>query len=345
MRSLQVVLERPGEVRLVDGEVPNLSAGHALVRLRLAGLCGSDLSAYRGTSPLVSYPRILGHEVLVDVLACREQPQLVGRRAVLDPMVPCGYCRTCRAGRPNCCVHLKVMGVHVDGGLQQMFGVDPRHLYPVPPEMSDEVAILAEPLTIAYHAVRRSAIAAGQIAVVFGAGTIGLLIARLLIRARGCAVYVVDVDADRLRTAVAFGAEPLQGSEAELVASLASTTDGDLADAVFEASGSPAATRATTALAGHGGTVILVGWNRGPIEFDTVALMRKELAVLGSRNSFNAFQAVLRLLHEDLVDASALISHRFPLERSADALELLDVQPGTTLKILITGPNAGSDGS
>ena len=344
MSTLQVVLERPGAVKLVDGKEPDLRAGHALVRLRLAGLCGSDLSAYQGTSPLVSYPRILGHELLVDVLACREQPQLTGHRAVLDPMVPCGHCRACRAGRPNCCVHLKVMGVHVDGGLQETFAVDPRRLYPVDPGLSDEVAILAEPLTIAYHAVQRSSIAAGQIAVVFGAGTIGLLIARLLTRARGCTVYVVDVDADRLRAAVAFGAAPLHGSEAELVASLAASTDGYMADAVFEASGSPAATRATTALAGHGGTVVLVGWNPGPIEFDTVELMKKELAVLGSRNSFNAFQAVLRLLRDDVVDASALISHRFPLERSADALELLDAKRGAALKVLITNVNTSRAG-
>ena len=336
MSTRKVVLERPGLVRLADGVDDSAVGGEALVRLRAAGICGSDLSAYRGTSPLVSYPRVLGHEVLVDVLQASDRPALEGQRAVLDPMIPCGYCRACRAGRPNCCVRLQVMGVHVDGGLQETFAIKLRHLHPVPEEMPDEVAVLAEPLTIAYHAVQRSGIAAGGIAVVFGAGAIGLLIARLLVGARGCRAYVVDVDADRLRMAKRQGALPIQGDEAALTRALSDATDGDLADVVFEASGSPIATRTTTALAGHGATVVLVGWNRGPVEVDTVTLMRKELTVLGSRNSVNAFPAVLRLLADGLVDPAHLITHHFAFDEAAAALEVLDRNQGMVLKVVIT---------
>jgi L-gulonate 5-dehydrogenase len=332
----KVVLERPGMVRVFDGVEGSATNGEALVRLRSAGICGSDLSAYRGTSPLVTYPRVLGHEVLVDVLQARERPDLEGHRAVLDPMIPCGHCRACRAGRSNCCVRLKVMGVHVDGGLQEVFAISGRHLHPVPVEMPDEVAVLAEPLTVAYHAVQRSGIGAGGIAVVFGAGAIGLLIARLLVGARGCRVFVVDVDADRLRRAQDLGAVPLQGDEAALERALADATDGDMADVVFEASGSPVATRATTTLAGHAASVVLVGWNHGPVEIDTVALMRKELTVLGSRNSLNAFPAVLRLLADGLVDPTSLITHRFAFDDAAAALEVLDKNEGMVLKVVIT---------
>jgi L-gulonate 5-dehydrogenase len=331
-----VVLERPGVVRLADGVEESLKAGEALVRLRIAGICGSDLSAYRGTSPQVTYPRVLGHEVLVDILRAPDRPELEGQRAVLDPMIPCGYCRACRAGRTNCCVRLQVMGVHVDGGLQETFAVNLRHLHPVPVEMSDEVAVLAEPLTVAYHAVQRSGIAAGGIAVVFGAGAIGLLIARLLVGARGCRAFIVDVDADRLRRAEGLGAIPLQGDEATLTRALADATDGDMADVVFEASGSPVATRTTTALAGHAANVVLVGWNRGAVEVDTVTLMRKELTVLGSRNSVNAFPAVLRLLADGLVDPTQLITHHFAFDDAAAALEVLDRNQGMVLKVVIT---------
>jgi 2-desacetyl-2-hydroxyethyl bacteriochlorophyllide A dehydrogenase len=332
----KVVLERPGVVRLADGEEQRAGKAEALVRLRTAGICGSDLSAYRGTSPLVSYPRVLGHEVLVDVLQSSDKPELEGRRAVLDPMIPCEYCRACRAGRTNCCVRLKVMGVHVDGGLQETYVVNLRNLHPLPAEMPDEVAVLAEPLTIAYHAVQRSAISAGQIAVVFGAGAIGLLIARLLVAARGCRAFVVDVDADRLRIAEGLGAVSLGGNEAELVQVLGEATDGDMADVVFEASGNAAATRATTALADHAGSIVLVGWNKGPVEYDTVTLMRKELTVLGSRNSFNAFPAALRLLADGLVDPHTLITHRFAFVDTAEALDVLDKNQGIVLKVLIT---------
>src|SRR5438874_12937531 len=116
----KVVLEKPGVVQIVDTAVATTRPGQAVVRLRSAGICGSDLSAYRGTSPMVSYPRVLGHELLVDVLECADRPDLAGRRAVVEPLVRCGYCRACRAGRYNCCANLRVMGVHVDGGLQDV---------------------------------------------------------------------------------------------------------------------------------------------------------------------------------------------------------------------------------
>ena len=288
----------------------------------------------------MSYPRVLGHEVLVDIVEAGARPELEGQRAVLDPMISCGYCRACRAGRSNCCVRLKVMGVHVDGGLQEMFAVDVRHLHPVPAAMPDEVAVLTEPLTIAYQAVQRSAIAAGGIAVVFGAGAIGLLIARLLVGARGCRAFVVDIDADRLSMVPGLGAIPLQGDEGELTRAVAEATGGDMADVVFEASGSPVATRTTTALAGHAATIVLVGWNRGPVEVDTVTLMRKELTVLGSRNSLNAFPAVLRLLADGLVDPEGVISHRFGFDEAAAALEVLDRNQGMVLKVIITNERA-----
>ncbi|HEX6507565.1 MAG TPA: alcohol dehydrogenase catalytic domain-containing protein [Chloroflexota bacterium] len=330
-----VVLERPGVVGIEPRPQEPTGSGQALVRFRAAGICGSDLSAYRGTSPLVTYPRVIGHEVLVDVLEAAGRPGLEGRRAVLDPMVPCGRCHACRAGRSNCCAELKVMGVHVDGGLQEEWSVDARQLAPVPDTMPDETAVLAEPLTVAYHAVQRSSIDAGHIAAVIGVGTIGLLIAQLLLRARGCRVLVVDVDQDRLTIAQSLGAVALQGDEATLVRAVADQTGGDMADVVFEASGSSAATSMTASLAAHAGRIVLVGWNQGPVAIDTVTLMRKEVDLLGSRNSVNAFPAVLRLLADGVIDPTVLITHRFTLPEAGVGLQVLDRNEGIVLKVLI----------
>ena len=298
----KVVLAKPGVVRIADERLASDDHSQALVRLVTAGVCGSDLSAYRGTSPNVSYPRVLGHEVLVEVLRSPGRPELEGRRAVLDPMIPCRSCRACNAGRHNCCVNLRVMGVHVDGGLQQERLVDPRQLVAVPPGMPDDVAVLAEPLTIAYHAVRRGNVQAGETCVVFGAGTIGLLIAQLLTRARGCRALIVDLDVHRLEVAQTMGAIPLHGDGSERIEQVEEATGGDMADAVFEASGSTTATQATTSIVGHAGRIVLVGWNRGPVEIDTVTLMRKEADLVPSRNSLNAFPAALRLLADGLID-------------------------------------------
>lgn len=330
-----VVLERPGVVRVDDGDEPRGGPGQALVRLRVAGICGSDLAAYRGTSPMVSYPRVLGHELLVDVIACPDRPELVGGRAVVEPLLSCGHCRACRLGRYNCCVDLQVLGVHADGGLRDVAVVESRRLFRVPPSMPDEVAVLAEPTSIAYHAVQRAEVEAGGVAVVFGAGPIGLLVTQILLRARGCRVLVAELDPWKREVAASLGATPLPQDAEALTRAVAEATDGELADVVFEATGSAACTRLTTAVVAHAGRIVLIGWNKGPVEVDTVTLMRKEVDVLGSRNSAGAFPAVLRLLADGVVDAGLMVTHRVGMDRAAEALALLDTGAERALKILV----------
>ena len=331
----KVVLEAPKVVRIAQAAPPTIASGQALVRLRSAGICGSDLAAYRGTSPMVSYPRVLGHELLVDVLECVDRPELVGQRAVVDPMTPCGNCRACRAGRPNCCANLLVMGVHIDGGMQDMTALESRRLFAVPDAMPDDVAVLAEPLTVAYHAVERARIRAGETAVIFGAGAIGLLIAQLLLHARGCRALVIDVDPGRLHIAETVGATPLQGDESALTAAVAQATGGEMAGVVFEATGAAACTHMTTAVVGQAGQIVLIGWNKGPVEVDTVTLMRKEVDLLGSRNSVNAFPPVLQLLADGIADSRIIITHRFEMNEAEAALDVLDSGQDNALKIVI----------
>ena len=332
-----VLLERPRvvSVRDVPSPVAGGGSGSALVRLRAGGICGSDLSAYRGTSPLVSYPRVLGHELLVDVLDSPDRPELVGRRAVIEPLLPCGACRACRRGRTNCCERLGVMGVHVDGGLAEYGVVAARQLHAVPEGMPDDVAVLAEPLTIAYRAVERAAIEAGRTAVVFGAGTIGLLIAHLLLRARGCRVLIVDLDPWRLEVAGRIGAHAVTGDPEAVRVAVATATGGEMADVVFEATGNAGCTRMTTDVVAHAGRIVLIGWNKGPTEVDTVTLMRKEVDLLGSRNSVGAFPPVLQLLAAGIVDPAVLITHRFALGEAEGALRLLDAGAGPVLKVIL----------
>ncbi len=331
----KAILEEPKVVRIADAAPDAALPGQARVRLRLAGICGSDLAAYRGTSPMVTYPRVLGHELLMDVLECSDRPALANHRAVVDPMVRCGQCRACRAGRYNCCMNLQVMGVHLDGGLQEVMTLESQCLFPVPDAMPDDVAVLAEPLTIAYHAVQRSRITAGEIGVVFGAGAIGLLIAQLLVRARGCRALVIDIDPARLSVAQALGATPLQGDEGALTEAVAQATGGEMAGVVFEATGNALCTKMTTALVAQAGRIVLIGWNKASVELDTVALMRKEVDLLGSRNSVNAFPAVLQLLADGIIDAQTMITHRFGLDEVGAALEVLDSGQENALKIVI----------
>lgn len=331
-----VVLEEPGKIHVSQFEGVDLSEGQAVVQLRMGGICGSDLSAYRGTSPMVSYPRILGHELLVDVLEAPGKPELIGQRAVVEPLLTCGICRACRLGRYNCCANLRTMGVHVDGGLRDQTTVNVHQLYPVPASVPDDTAVLAEPLSVAYHAVQRSEIEAGQVAVVFGAGTIGLLVASVLVRARGCRAFVIDVDEWRLSVAERVGSVSLQGDRDSLVSAVSRASGGEMADVVFEATGNAACTRMTTDLVAHAGRIVLIGWNKGPVEVDTVTLMRKEVDLHGSRNSAAAFPRVLRLLEDGVVDPGLFITHHFGMNEAGDALNLLADADANALKVLIT---------
>jgi len=158
---------------------------------------------------------------------------------------------------------------------------------------------------------------------------------RSLVRARGCRALVIDVDQSRLIVAHALGATPLQGDEGALTEAVAQATDGAMASVVFEATGNALCTRMTTTLVAHAGRIVLVGWNKGPVDIDTVTLMRKEIDVLGSRNSVNAFPAVLRLLADGVIDTNSLVTHRFGIRETKSALELLDAGQEHALKILI----------
>jgi threonine dehydrogenase-like Zn-dependent dehydrogenase len=211
-------------------------------------------------------------------------------------------------------------------------------LYPVPDALDDDTAVLAEPLSIAFRAVQRSAIGAGETAVVFGAGPIGLLIAQLLIRARGCRAVVVDVDRARLDLAAQFGAVPLSagGEAAAQVDAVAQATDGELAACVFEATGAAACVRLATDLVRTTGRIVLVGWSHAPVEVDTVGLMRKEAELVGSRNSTGAFGPVLRLLEDGVVDAASMITHHVAFERAPAALEMLD-RGEPAVKVVVGG--------
>ena len=329
----QVVLRRPGAIDVAESDVRSPQAGYALVRLRLGGICGSDKAAYRGQSPLVRYPIVLGHELLVDVVAAPARPDLLGKRAVVEPLLNCGRCYACRAGRYNACTSLEVMGVHVDGGLCDETLVRLDRLHTVPDELPDDLAVLAEPVSIAYRAVQRAEIEAGMYAIVFGAGPIGLLITQLLLHARGSRVIVVDQDEWRLGIAARLGALTI-ASTADIAAEVSKQTSGEMAHRVFEATGNPACTLETADVVSVGGRIVLVGWNEKAPTFNTITFMQKEAEVYASRNSVGAFPAVLRLMRDHAIDEKVLLTHRFNLADARTAFEVLD-RGDRVLKIVI----------
>ncbi|WP_116125816.1 zinc-binding alcohol dehydrogenase family protein [Lewinella sp. IMCC34183] len=280
-----IVCREPGHFELQSRPVPTPGPGEALLRIRRVGICGTDLHAYAGRQAYFTYPRILGHELSAEIEAIGDGTGLaVGDRVIVMPYIHCGNCIACRAGKTNCCRHMRVLGVHADGGMQQRIVVPVDLLLAAGPLSHDETAIV-EPLAIGAHALRRAAATAGETVVVVGCGPIGIGLLALA-RLRGCRVIGIDTNTDRL----AFAREAIDGVETvvggpDAVARVTELTDGELAPVVFDATGHPAALESGVRYLAHGGRYVLVGLSRGDLTFNHPEIHAKETSLLCSRNA------------------------------------------------------------
>ena len=170
-----IVCETPGDFQLKDKEAPKAMHGEALLKIKRIGICGTDLHAYAGNQAFFSYPRILGHELAAEVLAIGPNQKYikVGDKVVVMPYVSCDNCIACKNGKPNCCTNIKVLGVHTDGGMQEIINLPNNLLLPANNLKWEEMAIV-EPLAIGAHALRRAQIKPGEIISVIGCGPIGI---------------------------------------------------------------------------------------------------------------------------------------------------------------------------
>lgn len=315
MKSL--ILAEPGQLRATDAPEPSTpAAGEALVRVHRVGVCGTDLHAFRGRQPFFTYPRILGHELGVEVLAVGPGVGGVvpGDRCAVEPYLNCGHCIACRRGRPNCCAQLRVMGVHVDGGLRERFLVPAAKLHPSRLLSFDQLA-LVETLGIGAHAVERAALAVGESVAVLGTGPIGLAVIQFALAA-GARVLAVDLNAQRLafcreRLGLPAAATIDPSATPDIAARLAELTQGDGPTAVFDATGNAASMAAAFQYPAPGGRLVFVGLFQGDVTFNDPNFHRRELTLLASRNSRpDDFRAILALVESGRVDTTPWITHR-----------------------------------
>jgi 2-desacetyl-2-hydroxyethyl bacteriochlorophyllide A dehydrogenase len=311
-----IVLEQPGHLRSVAGDDPGpLAPGMALVRVRRVGVCGTDYHAWRGRQPFFTYPRILGHELGVEVADVAHDVTAVraGDRCAVEPYLDCGTCSACRRGRGNCCEHLRVLGVHADGGMRERLQVPARKLHPSTALDLDALA-LVETLSIGAHAVRRAALASGSRVLVVGAGPIGLSVAAFA-RANGAEVAVMDVNPVRLAFCRAhLGIERTLSPAGDSVGT-AREAFGELPLVVFDATGHRGSMEQSFTLAAHGGVVVFVGLVQDDVTFRDPDFHRRELTLLGSRNALPSdFAHVIAALETGRVDVRPWVTHRAALE-------------------------------
>jgi threonine dehydrogenase-like Zn-dependent dehydrogenase len=335
MRAIS--LREPGQVEVVDIPEPLVGPEDVLVEVHYVGLCGSDLAAYQGLSPMVSYPRVPGHEVSGVVLAKGERvPDRVGvgDRVMVSPYSSCGLCPACRIGRTNCCEHNETLGVQRDGVLTSRFAIHYAKVYSSR-ELSLRELALAEPLSVGYHATNRGRVSEIDTALVLGCGTIGM--GAIVAAARkGARVVAVDVDASKLAQAKRFGAAvTIDSRHEDPLAVVRDLTDGEGASVAIEAIGLPQTYRLAVDAVCFAGRVVYIGYAKHEVTFDTKEFVRKELDITGSRNALHVFPSVIRMLEARERPFEDLISRVYPFAETGAAFRDWAASPGKFTKILI----------
>ncbi len=316
-------LHSPGVVRVEDVPLPRLGSGEVLVRVEHVGICGTDVSLYKGHRP-VNYPLTLGHEAVGRIAAAGDGivPAMAGTRVVLEPNFPCSTCQWCRRGRGSICPQKRALGVNVEGAFADYVAVPVAHAWPVPETVPYEDLVLVEPLAVAVHALAVSGLMPGDTAVVLGCGAIGLLLTMLLGAVRIPAT-VLDFNERRLEAARRLGATEallMEGGAADTVRTrLAESTD---APVVFECSGSAGGTAWCLQTVPRGGRVVLVGMAAEDVALQPLRFVREGISLVGSMiyDHPDDFRRALNLVVGGL-RAGHLVEQEFPLQEIQAGLE------------------------
>lgn len=310
-----LVLAEPGRFTLTDTPAPSAPGpGEALVRVARVGICGTDIHAFHGRQPFFSYPRILGHELAVEVLALGPGSEArglqVGDLCAVEPYLHCGECSACRRGKTNCCANLRVLGVHSDGGMREQIVVPADKLHRANGLPVDHLA-LVEMLVIGAHAARRAAPEPGERALVVGAGPIGLSTAQFACLS-GAQVSVLEINPQRRAFCAAHlpGVQVIDPGE-DAVAAVRAAHGGELPTLVFDATGNAHAMQAAFGYVENGGKLVLVGLVQGDLSFNDPEFHRREMTLMSSRNGTSAdFAQVIAALQRNAIDLAPWITHR-----------------------------------
>jgi len=307
-----IVCEEPGNFQLKEKKAPIRKENEALLRVKKVGICGTDLHAYSGNQAFFTYPRILGHELASEIVEIGENERglKAGDKVVIMPYISCGTCIACRKGKTNCCSNISVIGVHSDGGMQEFITVRQDLLLPANNLSYDEMAIV-EPLAIGAHAIRRADVQKGETVVVVGCGPIGIGMVKLA-QIAGAKVIVLDVNDERLKyTKEEIRADYVFNVNDNPVEKISEITNGDMATAVFDATGFKGALEVGPDYMAHGGRYVLVGLSKGDLVFTHPKIHSKESTIMCSRNATTEdFEHVISVL--DQFPTNSFITHNVP---------------------------------
>ena len=338
MKGIQIV--KPEQLRVIEMDVPVLNdTNNVLVKIKAAGICGSDVGIYHGTNAAATYPRVIGHEMVGEVVqtTATAKKVKVGDRVIIDQVTSCGHCWACRHNRPNVCQQLRVRGVHIDGGYREYMAVPDTDCYLLPDSLRYEDAVLIEPTTIALQACDRAQITPDDEVLILGVGALGtrmLSIARL----SGAKIIVADVVGERLQEALENGAaHAINLTKEDLDERLkAYTTDGYGPTLSIDCACTKDSLGNLIRVRGNAGRIITMGFSVAPTEVTNFGITSKELDIRGSRLQNKKFQSAIDLIREGKIDLDHKISHTFHFLEAQKAFDFNDTRDPSIRKIVLT---------
>ena len=332
-----VLIEKPFEIAVTDTEMPVAKEGEAILKVLYCGICGADVASYTGNQPFTTYPRIPGHEFSAQIVSIPENDKglKVGDIVTANPYFNCGECYSCQRGFVNCCTDNQTMGVQRDGSFREYIAMPVERIYDGKGLSAKELA-LVEPFTISYHALHRAAVKPGDKVLVVGAGPIGLF-ASISAKAQGAEVFVADVLDGRLEKATHFGADGvINSAKSDIVEEAMRITNGNGFDVCVEACGQSVTFLNCIDCAAFAANIILIGNGKKETTFLHSILLKKELNVFGSRNSYaKDFREVIDLIASGKVNVLDMVSAVYPMDEADVAFKALANNDGSLAKVLI----------
>jgi 2-desacetyl-2-hydroxyethyl bacteriochlorophyllide A dehydrogenase len=317
-----LVCTTPRQFDYINTEMPVAAEGETLLKIERIGICGTDLHAFEGTQPYFNYPRILGHELAATVVQTKAVGFTPGDKVTMIPYMHCGNCIACKSGKYNCCVNMRVFGVHIDGGMREFVAVPDHALIKSEGLSLDELALI-EPLSIGAHSVKRAAVTKGEFVLIIGAGPIGLGIAQFA-KIAGAQVIVVDVNDDRLQfcttnVGIEHAINPLKQ---DVMVSLNQITSNNMPTVVIDATGNLDAINNAFQYLAHSGRYVLVGLQKGNISFSHPEFHKREATLMSSRNAdVSDFMHVMDCIKQGLVKPINYITHRVAFDAVTNHFE------------------------
>lgn len=336
---LQQVMTAPGEIMFRQIPVPKAGEGQILIRIRMIGICGSDIHVYHGKHPFTTYPVTQGHEVSGEIVALGQGVEgfHLGQKVTVEPQVFCGKCHPCTHGKYNLCEELKVMGFQTTGVASTYFAVDASKVTPLPESLSFEEGAMIEPLAVAVHAVRRFGEVEGKKVAVLGAGPIGNLVAQSAKALGAETVMVTDVSDYRLELAKRCGADvTVNTAREDFGQAMVRCMGPDKADVIYDCAGSNVTMNQAIRCARKGSVIILVAVFADMATVDLAVLNDHELDLNTTMMyRHEDYVTAIELVEQGKVQLRPLMSRTFPFRQFKQAYEYIDANRETSMKILV----------